>query len=116
MRVTDDTVRSFLVWARNYGEITSFEKLPGGGRCWKITLPAGLWAHAADGPLLGMRDPEREVPTEFVLTAREALAFGYGVAVGGAAERRADVAARRWGWGDPASPATTTSDLEVSSS
>lgn len=114
MRVTDDTVRSFLVWARNYGEITSFEKLPGGGRCWKITLPAGLGAHGADGPLLGMRDPEREVPTEFVFTAREALAFGYGVAVGGAAERRADVAARRWGWDAP--PPATTTDLEVSSS
>jgi hypothetical protein len=30
------------------------------------------------------------------------LAFGYGIAVGGAAERRADFAAREWKWGDDA--------------
>jgi hypothetical protein len=45
-------------------------------------------------------DPSRVVPREFVLTAREALAFGYGVAVGGRAERRADFARREWQWGE----------------
>jgi hypothetical protein len=100
-RVTDGMVRDYLVWARNYGEIESFEKIAPGGRCWKITLPAVCRAHGGDGPLLGgmWEDrPHKVVPREFVLTAREALAFGYGVAVGGASERRRDFAAREWQW------------------
>lgn len=97
MRVSDDMVRGFLTWARNYGEISAFEKLEGGGRCWKIELTAPICAHGADTAGF-MASPQRTVPIEFVLTAREALAFGYGVAVGGASERRSEFAAREWGW------------------
>jgi hypothetical protein len=95
-------VEGFLLWARNYREIERFEKLEGGGRCWKITLPDICRAHGGDGPLLpsfGEDDPVRIVPREFVLTQREALAFGYGVAVGGRAERRSEFAEREWKWG-----------------
>lgn len=99
MRVTDAMVEGFLLWARNYREIESFEKIEGGGRCWKITLRAPVWAFG-DEPMAVLSQPERMVPDEFVLTAREALAFGYGVAVGGASERRADFAAREWQWGE----------------
>jgi len=101
VRITDAMVRDFLVWARNYGEIEHFERLEGGGRCWKITLPGICRAHGGDGPLLGEwgDEPHRVVPREFVLTSREAFAFGYGVAVGGAAERRSEFAAREWKWG-----------------
>lgn len=99
-RVTDEMVRGFLVWARNYGEVESFEKVATRGRCWKIVLPGVRRAHGKSAPLLGIMEdrPDRLVPTEMVLTTREALVFGYGVAVGGAAERRSDFAAREWGW------------------
>lgn len=100
MRVTDAMVRGFLHWAHSYREIESFEKLEGGGRCWKIVLKASVWAYAADGQWWVMNRPERRVPEEFVLTAREALAFGYGLAIGGASERRADFARREWQWGE----------------
>jgi hypothetical protein len=83
-RVSEDTVHSFLTWARNYGEIESFKIVADSGRRWKIVLPE-VWS-------------ENMVPREFVLTSREALAFGYGLAVGGASERRSDFASREWGW------------------
>lgn len=110
-RVTDKMVLGFLVWARNYGEIESFEKLPVAGRCWKIVMPGVVRAHGGSDPLLGgslRDDPMRTVPTEFVLTAREALVFGYGIAAGGARERRAEFAAREWGWDSPTTPARVT--------
>lgn len=101
-RVTDDMVQSFLTWGRNYGEIESFAKIdPGRGRCWKIVLPEDRWAHGIQRtPSILTLDSTRAVPTEIVLTAREALVFGYGLAVGGAAERREDFAAREWQWDD----------------
>ncbi len=99
-RVTDDMVRSFLVWGRNYGEIERFERLPGGGRCWRVVLPASVRSHGKDTDLLGVfaDAPERIVPTEFVLTSREALAFGYGLAAAGITMSRAEFAAQNWGW------------------
>lgn len=98
MRATDKDVRSWLVWARNYGEIASFEITAATGRKWLIRLPDGATITASN------REPgmleRRIVPGEFVLTSREALAFGMGLAIAGARrEARDSFAAREWGWG-----------------
>src|SRR3954468_4740989 len=100
MRVTDEMVRSFLTWGRNYGELDSFKCLPDArGRKWHIEIPAAVNAATSDSPVLLVSSPDRIVPAEFVLTNREALAFGYGLAVAGArTETRAEFAAREWGW------------------
>jgi hypothetical protein len=96
-RVTDDMVTGFLVWARNYGEIESYRQVADSGRKWRIRLPMGEPPVTASGRHAWTED--RIVPTEFVLTSREALAFGYGVALaGGRTELRADFAKREWGW------------------
>lgn len=100
-RVTDDLVHGFLVWARNYGEIESFERISERGRKWKIRLAAPVAAKGNDTPDILDRmfgGAKRWVPQEFVLTSREALTFGYGCAVAGQREARRDFAKREWGW------------------
>lgn len=98
LRVTDEHVRGFLVWARNYGEIESYERVANSGRKWRITLPAIATASGAESDSITNYGQGRIVPASFVLTSREAVAFGYGLAVAGAREPRADFAAREWGW------------------
>lgn len=96
-RITDDDVQGFLIWARNYGEIESYKKIAESGRKWLIRLPATVTASNRKASWT----ERRVVPSEFVLTSREALAFGYGLAVAGACpESRREFAARVWGWGD----------------
>lgn len=96
-RVDDYEVDRYLVWARNYGEIESYERVAGKGRKWLIRLPAVAPVTAS-----GMEPGWSErsiVPQEFVLTSREALAFGFGLAVAGArSETRAETARREWDW------------------
>lgn len=96
-RVSEDQVRHFLIWGRNYGELRSYRSLPVRGRRWMITLPGDrpITASGMDPGLI-----ERNlVPVEFVLTSREALAFGYGLAIAGARdELRSAYAKREWGW------------------
>lgn len=87
MRVTDEMVREYLVWARNYEDIAYFERIPGGGRCWRIVLVEREEIGSHPDPAFP-RTPEQVVPTEMVLTGREALAFGYGLAVAGVARDR----------------------------
>lgn len=96
-RVSEDEVRSALTWARNYGEIESYSVVAPSGRRWKIVLAATPVSGARDGITL----LSGVVPGEMVLTSREALAFAYGCAVAGAKERRAEFAAREWGWDPP---------------
>jgi hypothetical protein len=96
-RVDEDEIRHFLTWGRNYGELASYRSLPVPRRRWSITLPGErpITASGMDPGLI-----ERSViPVEFVLTSREALAFGYGLAIAGAREEtRAVYATREWGW------------------
>lgn len=96
-RVSEDAVRSALTWARNYGEIESYSVVASSGRRWKIVLAPTPVSGATDGITL----LSGVVPGEMVLTSREALAFAYGCAVAGAKERRAEFAAREWGWDPP---------------
>lgn len=97
MRVSEDDVRGFLTWGRNYGEIESYRSIATRGRRWAVSLPAGRIV-TASGALPGWTETNL-VPVEFVLTGREALAFGYGLAVAGAStETRQSFAAREWGW------------------
>lgn len=96
-RVSEDAVRSALTWARNYGEIESYSVVAPSGRRWKVVLAPTPVSGATDGITL----LSGVVPGEMVLTSREALAFAYGCAVAGAKERRAEFAAREWGWGPP---------------
>jgi hypothetical protein len=99
MRVTDEIVRGFLTWAKNYGEIESYERIASAGRKWRITLPTIATASGAPADDLTNYGSARVVPAEFVMTSREAVAFGYGLAVaGGRVETRATFAARKWGW------------------
>lgn len=98
-RVSDEEVERYLIWGRNYGEIESFKRVADKGRKWLIVLPPGTTATAS-----GMRPGFIEgsiVPDQFVLTSREALSFGFGLAVAGARPETRDVVANReWGWDD----------------
>lgn len=97
-RVTDDMVRDFLIWAKNYGEIASYQKIADSGRKWKIVLPEVVEASNFHNALsiINIVTPERLVPVEIVLTSREALVFGYGLAVAGARGSRAAFAKEHW--------------------
>lgn len=99
-RVSDYEVERWLVWARNYGEIEQFKKVKGSARKWLVTLPdpPGVRPITASGMEPGMIE-RCIVPEEFVLTSREAIAFGYGCAIAGARpETRPALAAREWNW------------------
>jgi hypothetical protein len=97
MRVTDDMVRRYLVWARNYGEIESFSIAADSGRKWLIRIPEGTTA-TASGSEPGFI--ERDIiPDELMLTSREALAFGMGLALAGSrSETRSTTSQREWKW------------------
>ncbi|MCA1571008.1 MAG: hypothetical protein LC798_11945 [Chloroflexi bacterium] len=97
-RVTDEIVHRFLVWARNYEEIESFRKIAPSGRCWRIRIRPGVRADGMDRSVLDdiLGDDDRVVPTEIVLTSREALVFGYGCAVAGASRHRDDWTQEDW--------------------
>lgn len=98
MRVTDDMVRRWLAWGRNYGEIESFKMDGERGRKWRITLPDVLITPS--GMEHGFIECER-VPTELMFTSREALAFAMGLAAAGSrGETRYTTAARDWDWGE----------------
>lgn len=105
-RVTDEMVRSWLLWARNFGEIVAYHIGDGNRRRFRVRLPAGITSNG---------DPFRKregilditghgagdvVPPELLFTAREALAFGFGCAVG----RTAALAGERPGWCDGWTP------------
>jgi hypothetical protein len=87
----------WLIWARNYKEIESFKKVGPRGSKWLVKMPEGVTITAS-----GMEPGfiERSlVPDEFVLTNREALVFGMGLAAGGSRPTtRDEFAAREWGW------------------
>lgn len=103
-RVTNDIVEGFLVWGRNYKEIEGWRILTGPGtergRKWLIELPGIVTASGAQSDDLTNYGKGRVVPASFVLTSREALAFGYGLAAAGPHEARASFARREWGWDD----------------
>lgn len=88
-RVSEDVIRSYFQWARNYEEIAYYEKLPGGGRCWLVVLVDRGEVGPYPDPVFRLR-PEEVVPTQMMLTSREALCFGYGLAVAGALRDRRD--------------------------
>lgn len=116
MRVSDYTVERYLTWARNYGEIESYKRLATAGRKWLIRLPAGTTTtiHGSDVDLLTGADGI--VPDELALTSREALVFGYGLAVaGGRSETRRSFAAREWGWGHDGSYSNASEESEPES-
>lgn len=98
MRVSDDTVVSYLNWARNYGEIQSFSQIAKRGRKWLVIMPEGVTFTKDGGDVGVLTGQDGIVPDELVLTSREALVFGYGLAVAGARVPRRVTAERRWGW------------------
>lgn len=87
-RVTDDMVRTWLAWARNFGEVVAWRVGSGSGRRFRVRLPAGITKDGAPfRPREGFlditgHDGADVVPAELMLTAREALIFGMGCAVG----------------------------------
>lgn len=96
MRVTDEMVKRYLIWARNYGEIQSFSIAADSGRKWLIKLPEGATVTAS-----GMEPGwiERSiVPDELMFTSREALAFGMGLALAGSRSEPRLAAQEKWGW------------------
>jgi hypothetical protein len=109
-RVTDSMVTDWLIWARNFGEIVAYStgKGPykyakkGESRRFRIRLTPGV---TKDGtpfrPKGGILDifghtPEDVVPSEMMLTAREALVFGMGCAAGRAAALSGVAAESAW--------------------
>lgn len=106
-RVTDDMVEGYLIWGRNYGEVESFRRVAPSGRKWMIKLPAGTTV-TSSGMEPGFLE-RRIVPDELVLTSREALAFGMGLAVAGGRPTTRDAFSRReWGWGEDDSSSQET--------
>lgn len=91
MRVTDEMVGRWLVWTRNYGEVVSYRTGSGRGRRFRVRVAPGVTRNGqpfrpkqAILDLLG-HEPADVVPTELMLTAREALVFAMGCAAGRAA-------------------------------
>lgn len=97
-RVTDAMVEHWLIWARNFGEIISYNSgrgpyryVRGQSRRFRVRVTPGITANGAPFRLKeGIFDilghaSEDVVPSELMLTAREALVFGMGCAVGRAA-------------------------------
>lgn len=110
MRVSDHTVERFLAWARNYGEIETWRRVATSGRKWLIRMPEGRTFTVDGGDVGLLTSSDGIVPDELVLTSREALAFGYGLAVaGGRGESRQDFAARERDW-NPRRVTTTPHD------
>jgi hypothetical protein len=106
MRVTDEMVEKWLVWARNFGEVVAYRVGSGQARRFRVRLPAGITRDGAPcRPRQGMLDilgheTGDVVPTELMLTAREALVFAYGCAAGRAARLAGDCPM----WFEPWSP------------
>lgn len=90
-RVTDVMVSDWLVWARNFGEVVAYRVGRGGARRVRVRVPPGVTCDGAPfRPKQGVFDfvghaPDDVVPSELMLTAREAIVFGMGCAVGRAA-------------------------------
>jgi hypothetical protein len=97
MRVTDDEVRRWLAWARNYDEIESWESVARRGRRWLIRLPDTGTPVTASGMEPGWLE-RSVVPTELVLTGREVIAFCMGAAVARSQPRTAREKQKEWGW------------------
>lgn len=88
MRVTDEMIRHWLIWARNFEEIVAYHVGSGKARRFRVRLTPGV---TCDGTPFRLRegilditghDDKDVVPHELMFTAREALAFGMGCAVG----------------------------------
>lgn len=95
VRVTDELVRKWLVWAYNYEEIESYEAIRvGRRRMWKIRIREGIRKNAME-PLFRPRWDDI-VPSEIVLTTGEALAFAMGCAVGGTSKDRREWTPEDW--------------------
>lgn len=97
MRVTEAVLRSWLNWARNYGEIESFRSIAPRGRRWLIHVHSGITHNGyplSDG-LMGHR-AENVVTERLLFTSREAMAFAMGCAVGGAARARGEWTQEDW--------------------
>jgi hypothetical protein len=90
-RVTDTTITDWLVWARNFGEVVAYRVGSGRARRFRVRVTPGITRNGAPlRPKGGLLDffghtEEDVVPAELMLTAREALVFAYGCAVGRAA-------------------------------
>lgn len=92
MRVTDSMVSDWLIWARNFGEVAAYKVGKGSNRRRvRVRLTPGITRNGRPfRPREGLFDLLGHeiadvVPAELMLTAREALVFGYGCAVGRAA-------------------------------
>ncbi len=90
-RVNDDMVRRWLAWAVNYGEIASYERTREG---WLIRGRENVRLNDME-PFFqpGVDD---YVPFEMVLKPREALAFVYGLALGGSSKDRREWTQEDW--------------------
>lgn len=99
VRVTDEMVRRWLRWARNYGEIESFERVKGG---WLVRCRQGIPRTGVE-PLFGLRE-EDLVPSELLLRPKEALAFAYGLALGGNSRDRREWTQEDWAARSQGSP------------
>lgn len=99
MRVTDEMVRGWLAWARNYEEVIAYRVGSGAGRRFRVRVTPGVTRDGAPyRPKQGMLDilghnAEDVVPAELMLTARETLVFAMGCATGRAS---ALAGAKRW--------------------
>jgi hypothetical protein len=88
VRVRDALVQPWLTWARNFGEVVAWQTTPGAGRRFRVRVTPGIthdgMPYRPKGGILDLRGhgPEDVVPAELMLTAREALVFGMGCAVG----------------------------------
>jgi hypothetical protein len=103
-RVTDEQVIHMLSWARNYGDVTSWERVASRGAKWLISLAQkGITIESPGRALLDPR-PLDVVPQELVLSNREVLLLCYGLAIGGERIFSRSAYRDRWNRGEKFEP------------
>jgi len=110
-RVTDEQAIHALTWARNFGDVASWERLSRRGAKWLVRLAfdgeisMDLHGRVADlrafNVILGPREID-VVPHELALSNRDVLLFCYALAVGGWRRRPRSVYRDAWNRGEDA--------------
>lgn len=98
IRISDEQVEHSLTWARNYGDVKSWDRTGQRGAKWLIQITRQATTSGLPvGGLLGAR-PLDVVPLNLALTSRQVLLFCYGLAIGGERGEPRSKQREEWGW------------------
>jgi hypothetical protein len=112
-RITDEQVAHSLQWARNYGDVESWERVAARGAKWLVVLSRQhtISGMREIGGWIGAR-PIDLVPREIVLSNREVLVLCYGLAIGGERPEPREKQRDAWGWNDSDEPTSEQKEIE----